>query len=293
MGIQADVAKQAGVAVRPVTGALGAEIFGIDPQGRVGDAEVEAIRRALLDHHVVFFRNLDLDPVAQTAFGAKFGVLEDYPFVKPLPKHPKIIPVIKEADEVTNFGGGWHTDLIYRPVPPLGTMLYAVEVPQRGGDTMFADGVLAWRGLSARMQQLLSTLSVVYSVRHVARAISLRTDGKSEGSRSMPSQTDMEALSAEPVHPLVRTHPETGEQGLYFSRGHTIQFEGMTPGESAPLLDWLQTWMTQPSFTTRFHWEPGSMAFWDNRVVQHYALNDYHGERRHLHRLTIAGDVPR
>jgi taurine dioxygenase len=285
--------------IEPFAGALGAEVSGIDLRAELSDDLIAEIRDALLTHHVVFFRDQSLDPSSQVDFGKRFGVLEDYPLVAPLPDHPKVIPVIKEPDDVSNFGGGWHTDLIYRPEPPLGTMLYAIEVPSRGGDTLFADGFLAYRALSPRMQAMLSTLSVEYNVRHVSRAVAHRS-GSAEssnrpraGNRSMPSRSDEDVLNTSPVHPLVRTHPESGEQCLYFSREHTINFEGMTPRESEPLLDWLQAHMTQPVFTTRFHWAPGSMAFWDNRCVSHYALNDYPGERRHMHRLTIAGDTPR
>ena len=279
--------------IEPVAGACGAEISGLDLSQPLEDDAVAVIRDAFIEHHVVFFRGQDLDPAAQVAFGERFGTLEDYPFVAPLPGHPKVIPVIKEADETSNFGGGWHTDLIYRPVPPMGTMLYAVEVPRRGGDTMFADGIKAFEALSSAMQDLLSSLKVEYNVRHVMRDIAERDNATSAGNRSMPATTDDEVVGTSPVHPLVRTHPESGKKGIYFSRGHTIRFAGMTPGESKPLLDWLQAHITQPIFTTRFHWTPGSMAFWDNRCLNHYALNDYHGERRHMHRLTIAGDVPR
>jgi taurine dioxygenase len=278
--------------IEPVPGACGAEIKGLDLSQPQSDDVIRAIREAFVEHHVVFFRDQHLDPGLQVAFGERFGVLEDYPFVAPLPDHPKVIPIVKEADETSNFGGGWHTDLIYRPVPPMGTMLYAVEVPQRGGDTLFADGIKAYAALSGAMQELLGQLQVEYNVRHVMRDMSERDNATPQGNRSMPSKSDAEALNTSPVHPLVRTHPESGLKGIYFSREHTIRFAGMTPGESKPLMDWLQSHLTQPVFTTRFHWTPGALAFWDNRCLNHCALNDYHGERRYMHRLTIAGDTP-
>ena len=278
--------------IKPVTGAFGAEIVGVSSPGNVSDEDISFINQAFLKHRVLFFRNLSLSPAEQTRFGQNFGELEDYPFVAPLPGSPKIIPVIKEPEERINFGGGWHSDLIYKYEPPSGTMLYAVETPQKGGDTLFADGVLAYNNLSEGMKKLLGSLSVVYSVKHVTRSMVTRNDGRAERNRSMPGQSDNEIRNAEPVHPLDRTHPETGEKCLYFSRGHTIQFDGMTPSESAPLLDWLAQYTTQPVFTTRFSWQPTSMVYWDNRCIQHYALNDYHGERRHMHRLTLAGDKP-
>ena len=283
--------KGAPLEIERITGSLGAVVSNVDLSGALSDLTIAKIREAFLEHHVLFFRNQSLSPVQQAAFGQRFGALEDYPFVRPLAAHSKIIPVIKEADERLNFGGGWHTDLIYRPSPPLGTMLYAVQVPARGGDTLFADGVRAYQAVSSRMQQLMESLSVVYSVKHVTRPTS-DSDNEDQRSRSMPTTTDLEVVESTPVHPLVRTHPETGKKGFYFSRGHTDRFEGMTPAESKPLLDWLYNHMTQPTFTARFQWQPGSLAFWDNRCVSHYALNDYHGERRHMHRLTIAGDRP-
>ena len=285
--------QQQSIHVDPVPGALGAEISGIDLRAPIGSDLVKALHSAFLANHVLFFRDQELDPETHAKVGSLFGELEDYPFVEALPGHPKVIPVIKEPDETGNFGGGWHTDLIYRPQPSMATMLYAVEVPTRGGDTLFADGGLALRELSTRMQDLLATLRVEYSVRHLAHTMTQRGNGTSTGNRSMPSRSNKEVLDASPVHPLVRTHPETGERALYFSREHTINFEGMTPRESRPLLDWLESHMTQPDFTTRFHWRKGSVAFWDNRCVSHRALNDYQGERRHMHRLTIAGDIPR
>ena len=287
------MAQHQQIHVGPVPGALGAEISGVDLRAPIGDDLVEEIRSAFLANHVLFFRDQELDPETHAKVGSLFGELEDYPFVEPLPGHPKVIPVIKEPDETGNFGGGWHTDLIYRPQPSMATMLYAVGVPSRGGDTLFADGELAFRALSSRMQDLLATLRVEYNVRHLARTMIQRGNGASTGNRSMPSRADKELLDTSPVHPLVRTHPETGDRALYFSREHTINFEGMTPRESTSLLDWLESHMTQPVFTTRFHWRKGSIAFWDNRCVSHYALNDYQGERRHMHRLTIAGDTPR
>lgn len=279
--------------VTRVAGACGAEVGGVDLAQPLADSTIGAIRAAFVEHHVLFFRNQQLDPAQQVAFGARFGELEDYPFVAPLPGHPKVIPVIKEPDESANFGGGWHTDLIYRPVPPLGTMLFAVEVPVRGGDTLFADGIAAWEALSVGMQTLLADLSVEYNVRHITQDRVERTGQAGQSSRSMPAQADREVLETSPVHPLVRTHPESGRKGLYLSREHTIRFAGMTPRESRPLLDWLAGHLTQPEFITRFQWQAGSMAFWDNRCLNHRALNDYQGERRHMHRLTIAGDVPR
>ena len=278
--------------LEPLPGALGAEIRGIDLSGDLADDVIDRLRQHWLEHRVLFFRNQDLGPGQLAAFGTRFGRLERYPFVEPLPDHPDVIPVIKEPDERANFGGGWHTDLVYRPAPSAATMLHAIEVPVRGGDTLFADGVLAYEALSERMRELLGGLRVVYDVAHVRRHVHDRSDGESNYSRSMTARSAPAERLATPAHPVVRTHPETNRRALYFSREHTERFEGMTISESRPLLDWLEEHMTQPLFTTRFHWELGSLAFWDNRCVSHCALNDYPGERRHMHRITIAGDTP-
>jgi taurine dioxygenase len=278
--------------LNPLPGALGAEIRGVDLGADIADDVIDRLRQRWLEHRVLFFRGQELDPGELAEFGRRFGPLEHYPFVEPLPGHPEVIPVIKEPDERANFGGGWHTDLVYRTEPSAATMLHAVEVPARGGDTLFADGVLAYEALSDRMRELLGGLRVVYHVANVRRHVHDRSDGESNYSRSMIARAAPEEGHASPAHPVVRTHPETGRRSLYFSREHTERFEGMTIAESRPLLDWLEAHMTQPVFTTRFHWEPGSLAFWDNRCVSHYALNDYAGERRHMHRITIAGDAP-
>ena len=280
--------------LNPLAGALGAEIRGVDLGGNIADDLIDRLRQHWLEHRVLFFRGQELGPSQLAEFGRRFGPLEHYPFVEPLPDHPEVIPVIKEPDERANFGGGWHTDLVYRPEPSAATMLHAIEVPDRGGDTLFADGVLAYEALSDRMQALLDGLRVEYHVAHVRRHVHDRSDGESNYSRSMPARpASTKGPPAAPSHhPLVRTHPETGNRSLYFSREHTERFEGMTIAESRPLLDWLEAHMTQPVFTTRFHWEPGSLAFWDNRCVSHSALNDYAGERRYMHRITIAGDTP-
>ena len=231
----------------PVPGALGAEVHGIDLATELSDEIIDQIRAAFVEHHVLFFREQSLDPAQQAAFGARFGELEDYPFVAPLPGHPKVIPVIKEPDERTNFGGGWHSDLAYTHKPPMGTMLYAIEVPKRGGDTLFADGIAAYEALSPAMQELLASLRVEYNVKNILQTAAERDNASAQGNRSMVATRDEAVLEATPCHPLVRTHPESGKKGIYFSRGHTVRFAGMTQSESRPLLDWLQQHLTQPS----------------------------------------------
>ena len=285
-------AVAASIEVTRVPGALGAEVTGVELGEDLPEDVVGRIREALLDHRVLFFRGQSLDPSQLAAVGRRFGTLERYPMVESLPGHDDVIPVVKEPEDKANFGGGWHTDLVYRPRPTEATMLYGVEVPSRGGDTLFADGVLAYESLSDRMRGLIADLRVVYNVAHVRRHVHDRSNGEDNYSRSMERRDAPEVAADSPAHPLVRTHPETGVKALYFSREHTENFEGMTIRESEPLLDWLEAHMTQPIFTTRFQWAPGSLAFWDNRCVSHCALNDYPGERREMHRISIAGDAP-
>jgi taurine dioxygenase len=260
---------------RPLSSALGAEIFGVDLAEPLSDATVLALRAALLEHVVIFFRDQDLTPQAQLAFARRFGEVAEYPLVKGLPECPLVLPVIKEPEERANFGGVWHSDTAYLERPAMASLLYAIETPPAGGDT-----------LSEGMRRLLDGLQ---AVNVAGKAVALQTRQHMYGKRG--TAADPEAVSA--VHPVIRTHPETGRRSLYVNLAHTLRFEGMTEAESAPLLDWLFTWAIQPEFTCRFRWRPGSLAFWDNRASQHYPLNDYHGHRRVMHRVTLEGDRPR
>ncbi len=275
----------AGLEIRPIAGALGAEIHGVDVSAELDDATIAAIRAALLDHLVIFFRDQSLTPERHLAFARRFGTLIEYPFVKGLDDYPEIIEVKKEADETVNFGGLWHTDTSYLEVPPLGSILYALEVPPYGGDTLFANMYLAYETLSDGMKALIEGLVGVNS--------SAKPDAAVTRVHRIAERGSDEAMAAlEAAHPIVRTHPETGRKALYVSRAHTVRIAGMTEAESAPILGYLFEQQIRPEFTCRFHWAPGSIAFWDNRAAQHNAVNDYHGHRRRLHRITLAGDKP-
>jgi taurine dioxygenase len=271
--------------VRPIAGALGAELAGVDLAQPLPDSVVAAIRQALLDHLVVFFRDQQLTPAQLIAFGKRFGALGRYPFVAGLPEHPEIIEVTKLPHERTNFGGVWHSDTTYLQEPPMGSMLYALDVPAAGGDTLFANMFMAYERLSPGMQKLLARLRAVNSS---AKADVSRT--REDRIASSPGQGARETFEAS--HPVVRTHPESGRKGLYVNFAHTARFEGMTEAESAPLLDFLFRHQVQPEFTCRFRWTKGSLAFWDNRSTQHNPVNDYHGHLRRMLRITIAGDRP-
>lgn len=274
------------LAVAPIVGALGAEIRGVDLSKPLHDGVVTAIRQALLEHLVVFFRDQSLSPTQLVAVGRRFGVLGRYPFVDGLPDHPEVIEVKKLEHERTNFGGVWHSDTTYLPEPPMGSMLFALEVPPVGGDTLFANMFMAYERLSDGMKNMLAGLRAVSSS---AKADVTRT--REDRIASNPGKEASGVFEA--IHPVVRTHPESGRKALYVNTAHSVRFDGMTEEESAPLLEFLFRHQVNPEFTCRFRWQPGSLAFWDNRSTLHNPINDYHGYRRRMLRITIAGDSPR
>jgi taurine dioxygenase len=272
--------------INPLAGAIGAEISGVDLAGELGDDTIAAIRRAWLDHLVVFFRGQTLPPLRLLAFARRFGTPIEYPFVKGIDGFPEITPVVKLEQERINFGGLWHSDTAYLETPPMGTMLVAREVPPHGGDTLFANMYLAYETLSPGLRRLLDGLVAVNSSAK-ADVTKTREDRMREGARA---DARAEYIAE---HPVVRSHPETGRKALYVNGGHTVRFRDMTEQESAPLLGFLFAHQIRPEFTCRFRWEEGSLALWDNRCVQHNPINDYHGFRRVMHRVTLAGDRPR
>jgi alpha-ketoglutarate-dependent taurine dioxygenase len=272
--------------VRRIAGALGAEIEGANLAKLLGDEQTAEIRRAWLDNLVLFFRDQPLTPDQLLVFARRLGTPIEYPFVKGIDGFPEIIEVKKLEHERINFGGIWHSDTAYLTEPPMASMLLAREVPPVGGDTLFANMYLAYDSLSNGMKRLLADLRAVNSS---ARADVTRTreDRVKTGGR--------EAARTEYVaeHPVVRTHPETDRKALYVNIAHTARFVDMTEEESAPLLSYLYQHQVRPEHTCRFVWRPGSLALWDNRCVQHNPINDYHGYRRLMHRITLAGDTPR
>ena len=272
--------------VRPLSGALGAEILGIDLAHDLGEETVAAVRAAWLEHLVIFFRQQTLSPAQFLHAARRFGEPVEYPFVKGLEGFPQITPVIKLEHEKINFGGLWHSDTAYLERPPMATMLIARETPPRAGDTLFANMYRAYETLSEGMRRMLDGLVVVNSS---AKADVTRT--REDRVRDSAKNDAREEYVAE--HPVVRTHPETGRKALYANGGHALRFRDMTVEESAPLLSYLFSHATRPEFTCRFRWEVGSIALWDNRCTQHNPVNDYHGFRRVMHRVTLKGDVPR
>lgn len=277
-----------GVEVRPLTGALGAEVSGVDLRNASNHAW-DAIHRAFLDHKVLAIRDQELTPDDLMAVGRRFGEPSYYPFVEGIEGYPFIFEIVKEPHEKQNFGGTWHSDTTYLPKPPLATILHALEAPTHGGDTLFANTELAYEGLSEGMRALLDRLVAVNSA-------GLRSYGgrasRHDDVGSMKLQNTEKADSIEAAHPAVRTHPVTGRKALYVNRAHTVRFEGMTEAESKPIVEFLAEHATRPEYTCRMRWRPGTLTVWDNRCTQHFAVNDYAGQRRRMRRLTVGPQVP-
>jgi len=271
--------------VVPIAGALGAEIGGVDLASDLDGATVAEIRRAWLQHLVVFFRDQDLSPEAFLAFARRIGEPVEYPFVKGIEGFPEIIAVTKLPHETVNFGGIWHSDTVYLDRPPMATMLVAREVPPYGGDTMWSNMYAAYEALSPGMQRMLDGMRAVNS-----SALADVSKTREDRIRDSGYDADREYVAE---HPVVRTHPETGRKALYVNVAHSARFVDMTDDESRPLLRYLFEHATRPEFTCRFRWEVGSLALWDNRCAQHNPINDYHGYTRSMHRITLAGDEPR
>ena len=269
--------------VQPVSGALGAEITGVDISLPLDAEVVEEIRNAFLSHLVIFFQNQVITPLQQLNFAEQFGVPMEYPQLKGLTECPLVTEVIKLEHEKLNFGGVWHSDTAYLKQPPMASMLYAIEIPPYGGDTIFSNQYMAYENLSDGFKKTLSELIAVNSSSKPEVSMT-RKDRMSEAGM------ELNVLSAS--HPAVRTHPETGSKALFVNKAHTTHFEDWTEHESNSLLEFIFNHQVRTEFTCRFSWEKNSLAFWDNRCVQHNPVNDYQGLRRIMHRVTIAGDKP-
>ncbi len=278
------------ITVTPLTGALGAEIAGVDLSRPLDPSTLAAMRKSLLDHLVIFFRGQTLTPEQHKAFARQFAPFSEVPYIKPMAGHPEIIEIVREADEKkkANFGGKWHSDLSFMEEPPLGSVLYAREVPPVGGDTMWCNAYLAYETLSPGLRAFLDRTRVMHSARRSYAPGGAYADDDLKSMRIQASETAL----AEIAHPSVRVHPETGRRCLFVNPVYAIRFEDWTEEESAPLLDYLNEHCVKPQFLCRFRWSPGAVAFWDNRCTQHFAVNDYRGHRRHMQRVTLKGDRP-
>lgn len=270
------------IGVHPLATWIGAEISGVDLASGPSDEQMAEIRRAFADYSVIFFRDNPMTPEQHIAFARRWGEIDVNRFFAAVPGQPLIAEVRKEPEQLKNIGSKWHTDHSYDVAPALGSVLHAREVPAVGGDTLFASMYAAYEALSPGMKRLLHSLEAEHSSRHVF----------GHGVKD-PEYSDRlgnsDAATQDSAHPVVIRHPDTGRPALYVNPGFTLRFRGWTDAESHDLLEQLYQHATQPEFTCRFRWRAGSTALWDNRSVWHYALNDYHGQRRLMHRITIAG----
>lgn len=280
------------VAISPIAGALGAEISGVDLSRPLDNSTSQTIHRAFSDHLVLFFRGQRLTPEQQMDFTRLFGPLMVTPFVKPMDSYPYVVKVLKEAGErgISTFGNSWHSDFTSEVAPPLGSVLYALEVPDYGGDTMFANMYAAYDALSPGMKRMLEGVKAI----HVGKPYGTKYGPPKtmKTSTSIAIERNRPEADAEVAHPVVRTHPATGRKALFVNPIYTLRFADMTQEESQPLLDFLYAHAVRPEFTCRFRWTEGALALWDNRCTLHYAVNDYDGSRRLMHRTMIAGDAP-
>lgn len=278
------------LSIRPLSGSLGAEISGVALDQPLTDEACQAIRAALLKHDVVFFRGQQLTPEQQIRFAGRFAPFSEVPYIRPMAGHPELIEVVREARETNknNFGGKWHSDLSFMETPPLGSVLYAVEVPAVGGDTMWCSMHAAYDALSDGLKRTLEGLRVMHSARRSYAPGGVYADDDLKSMRIDANETALKEMS----HPTVRVHPESGKKCLFINPVYAIRFEGWTEEESAPLLDYLARHCERPEFSCRFTWSQGAVAFWDNRSTQHFAINDYPNQRRHMRRVTLAGDRP-
>jgi len=277
-----------GIDIRPISGALGAEIHGVQLGDAMDNATMDSIHRAFLDHLVIFFPEQKLTPDQHKAFARRFGPIYIHPMVEGMPDHPEIIRVVREPGERTNWGSKWHMDGAFAEKPPLGTMLHAQQIPPYGSDTMWTNLYLAYDALSDGLKRTLEGLKAVH-----ASGAATRYDSKYKGMKSKPAE------ASQAIHPVIRTHPQTGRKCLFVNNDFMVRFDGMTVEESRPLMHYLFDHCIRPEFTCRFRWKPGTLAFWDNRCTQHNAISDYFPSRpelfdapRIMHRITVEGDRP-
>jgi taurine dioxygenase len=271
--------------VRRLTGGCGAELLDVDLSRELDTVQWETIRNAFHEHGVIFFREQTITPDQHLAFARRWGGIDINRFIQPVADYPEIAIVNKAEFDKTNVGGDWHTDHSYDQIPAMGSILVARTVPDEGGDTLFANMYGAYAALSAGLQETLQGMRAVHSAAHVFGPNGIT---KRDPNRSTPTH-NAELADGEVSHPVVIRHPETGRPALYVTPIFPLRFEGWTPEESRPFLDYLYRQAVRPELICRFRWAPGSVAMWDNRATWHYAANDYHGHRRLMHRVTISG----
>ena len=273
------------ILIKPTSGSMGVEIHNVDLSKELSGSLFSEIRETFIEHGLIFFRDQELTPDDHLRFAKRWGEININRFFVKVEGYDQIAEVRKDADQKINIGGAWHTDHSYDQVPAMGSILLAKETPKIGGDTLFANMYRAYETLSDGMKKTLESMKSCHSSRHVFGAHT----GYSEASNQRIGNPELATQDA--IHPVIITHPESKRKALYVNPEFTVNFEGWTVEESKPLLDYLTEHTTQQENTTRFQWEPGSIAFWDNRCTWHFALNDYPGETRLMHRITVEGSA--
>jgi taurine dioxygenase len=275
------------IELRRCSGAVGAEILDIDLAEAQDDRVFLELRQAFNEHGVIFFRDQNLTSEQYLAVGEHFGDVTPSTTMTAVDGFPAIQEIRKEADQKMNVGAFWHSDQTFREIPVMGTMLLAREVPDYGGDTLFVSMGAAFEALSDGLKETLRGLRLIHS-----RAEIFAPGGRANAANNDNNLVNREGANEKAVHPVVIRHPDTGREILFVNPLYCYQFEGWTKEESAPLLKYLYEHAAQPEFSTRFTWREGSIAFWDNRQVWHYAVNDYQGQRRVMNRMMVAGEGP-
>ena len=273
--------------IRPSGGGVGAFVEGINLVTDLSAEIAQQLRTALGEYGVLFFRDQALTPEEHIAAAEQFGEINVNRFFAAVDGYPRIAQVLKEPHQLANIGGGWHTDRSYDVVPAMGSMLLAREVPTHGGDTLFANMYSAFEALSDGLKKTLERMRAVHSSRHVFGPQAKYLQDNSDLTERFSNN---ELATQDSVHPVVIRHPISGRKALYVNGGFTMHFEGWTAEESSHLLKFLFQHASRPEFTYRFQWTKHSIAFWDSRATWHYALNDYTGERRLMHRITLEGE---
>jgi taurine dioxygenase len=274
--------------VKPMVGALGAEVSGLDLSRPVDEKTAGELRRALHDHLLLVLRHQAITVDQQKDLGRVFGSLHIHPLFEAIEGHPEVVAFIKEPEDRVNVGGGWHADLTCFDEPPAVAVLRVTETPERGGDTLFANMYAAYEALSQPMQTFVGGLKAIHTSAKVFGPAGKYAQNRDK--TNAPAKTDAGAQTA--VHPLVRTHPVTGRKSLFVNRAYMIHIHGLGVEESSAMMEMLYQHAVRGEFTCRLQWEPNTIAIWDNRCTQHYALNDYHGYRRAALRVTVSGDRP-
>lgn len=274
--------------IRPLTGLIGAEITDLN-LNNMNEASIEALDNALAQHLVLCIRDQSLTPSDLVDITDRLGGPGETPYLTGLEEYPDVVPVIKEANENSphTFGAGWHTDFTFQATPPAKTLLYAVDTPNAGGDTLYANLYAAYDSLSDGMKAALTSLKAVHSA---TRSYGPQATLKNHLENMMINNDDQEPDTQ--LHPVVCMHPVTKRPALWINPTYTIRFENMTQAESKPLLDYLNQLIVSPQFCCRVRWQSGTLTLWDNRCTQHCATSDYQGHRREMWRTTVAGETP-